>query len=136
MLSCTCGACTVLYDALLRFLATCSCLQGRKRFQNNCLGVRFKALVEFFGSITLLFFSFLSAIFTLLTMVLCWYEHIAAKVLFVMVLSELWSTVQWVVWATPWFLYNYRADRRAFYEKLKRRSARHGGNEEGGIELV
>jgi hypothetical protein len=126
MLSCLCGAVTTLYDALLRFLATCSCVQGKKRFQTNCLGVRFKALVEYFGSVTLLFFSFLSTVFTLLTMVLCWYEHIAARVLIVMVFSELWSTVQWIVWSAPWFLYKYGSDRKFFYKKLKRRSTRYG----------
>lgn len=54
MLSAVCGAGIVVYDSLLRFLATCSCVQGRKRFQNNCCGQRFKALVEYFGSVTLL----------------------------------------------------------------------------------
>jgi hypothetical protein len=43
-----------------------------------------------------------------------------------MVFSELWSTVQWIVWSAPWFLYKYGSDRKIFYEKLKRRSARHG----------
>ena len=124
MLSCLCGAVTVLYDSLLRFLATCSCVQGKKRFQTNCFGARIKALIEYFGSVTLLFFSILSVAFTLFTMVLCWYEGIAAEVLVVMVLAELWSTGQWVVWSTPWFLYKFRADQQIFYEKLQRKSLR------------
>jgi hypothetical protein len=127
MLSFTCGAVTTIYDSVLRFLATCSCLHGRKRFQNNCLGARFTALVEYFGGVTLLLFTVFSVVFTLFTMVLCWYEHVAAKVLFVMVLSELWSTVQWIVWAAPYFLYKYPSDRRVFYEKLRRRASRHRG---------
>lgn len=128
MLSCFCGAMTTVYDSLLRFLATCSCLQGRSLFQNNCLGVRFKALVEYFGSVTLLFFSAVSAFFTLFTMALCWYQDIAAEVLFVMLLSELWAIGQWIVWSAPWFLYKYRSDRKKFYDKLRRRSSRHRGD--------
>lgn len=125
MLSFFCGGMTTMYESLLRFLATCSCLQGRKRFQNNCLGARIKAMIEYCGGVTLFFFSFLSAVFTLVTIALCWYQSIAAEVLVVMVLSELWATVQWIVWAAPWFLYQYPKDRRTFYEKLRRRSSRH-----------
>lgn len=57
MLSAACGAATVVYDSVLHFLATCSCVQGRKRFQNNCCGSRVKQVVEFFGGITLTLFA-------------------------------------------------------------------------------
>jgi len=57
MLSAACGAATVFYDSILHFLATCSCVQGRKRFQNTCCGSRVKKVVEFFGSITLTIFA-------------------------------------------------------------------------------
>lgn len=57
MLSYACGAATVVYESALHFLATCSCLQGRRRYQNNCCGTRFKTLVEFFGGVTLFFFA-------------------------------------------------------------------------------
>ena len=56
MLSAACGAGTVLYESVLHFLATCSCVQGRKRFQNNCCGSRVKMVIESLGGLTLSFF--------------------------------------------------------------------------------
>lgn len=56
MLSAACGAATVVYESVLHFLATCSCVQGRKRFQNNCCGSRVKMVVESLGGVTLSFF--------------------------------------------------------------------------------
>jgi len=53
MLSAACGAGTVLYESVLHFLATCSCVQGRKRFQNNCCGSRVKMVIESLGGLTL-----------------------------------------------------------------------------------
>lgn len=67
----------------------------------------------------------LSFVFTLLTAVLAYVDDIAAEVFLVLVLSELWSTVQWIVWSTPYFLYKFPSDKRKFYEKLKRRSLKH-----------
>lgn len=124
MLSCLCGAVTTIYDSLLRFLATCSCLQGKKRYQNNCLGSRIKAIIEYFGSITLLIFVLLSIIFLIITMIICYYQHIAAYVLFIMFVSEIWSTGQWILWSAPYFLYKYKSDRQYFYEKMQRKSER------------
>lgn len=67
----------------------------------------------------------LSFVFVLFTAVLAYVNDIASEVFLVLVLSELWSTVQWIVWSTPWFLYKFPSDKKKFYEKLKRRSLKH-----------
>lgn len=82
-----------------------------------CLCIAFFSLF-FFAKV-------LSFVFTLFTAVLAYVDDIAAEVFLVLVLSELWSTVQWIVWSTPYFLYKFPADKRKFYEKLKRRSLKH-----------
>lgn len=71
-------------------------------------------------------FTVMSFALTLFTLAYCYVHRFAAELLVVLVLSELWSSVQWIVWALPWFLYQYPADRRFFYEKLKRRSKKKG----------
>lgn len=67
----------------------------------------------------------LSFFFVAFTVVFAYVKRIASEMFLVLVLSELWSTVQWIVWATPWFLYKFPGDKRKFYEKLKRRSVKH-----------
>eukprot|EP01034_Spumella_vulgaris_P032857 gene32857-40558_t len=57
MLSAVCGAVTVLYGGVLRFLATCDCLHGRAFFQNNCCGTRIKNTVVYLGGIVLSLFT-------------------------------------------------------------------------------
>ena len=64
--------------------------------------------------------------FTLFTLVYCYVNHFASELLLVLLLAELWSCVQWFIWALPWFLYKYPEDRRHFYDKLKRRSRKYG----------
>jgi hypothetical protein len=69
-------------------------------------------------------FTVLSFVFTLVTLAYCYVHRLAAELLLLLLLAELWSCVQWLLWALPWFLYKYPSDRRAFYEKLQRRSQR------------
>ena len=63
---------------------------------------------------------------TLFTLTYCYIHRFAAELLVVLILSELWSCMQWFIWALPWFLYQYPADRRFFFEKEKRRSKKKG----------
>ena len=51
MLSAVCGVAIVIYGSILRFLATCGCVQGRDFFKLNWVGKNCKEFVEFFGGV-------------------------------------------------------------------------------------
>jgi hypothetical protein len=123
MLSALCGALTVVYGSLLRFLATCGCLQGRTIFQTNCFGARIKAFTEYCGGSILSFFVVLSVLLLLASLVLCYVTFSTFAVMVVLLEAKVWSQVEWFFWAAPFFSFRYPIDRRYFYRQLMTQDA-------------
>ena len=118
MLSALCGALTVVYGSLLRFLATCGCLQGRTLFQSNSAGSHFKACSQYVGGQVLSFFVLLSVLLLISTTVLCWLTSIGFSLFLVLLEAKLWSQLEWFIWSAPYFSFRFPIDRRNFYRRL------------------
>ena len=121
MLSALCGAMTVVYGSLLRFLATCGCLQGRALFQSNGICGRVKAMTEYCGGQVLSFFVLLSLALLVASVVICWLTDVKFSIFLVLLESKVWSQVEWFIWAAPYFSFRYPIDRRFFYQRLLNR---------------
>jgi hypothetical protein len=140
------GAAAIIcpYGTLLKFLATCHCVQGRSFYQTNCCGRGVKRLVEYVGGRILLIFigkqqhalpstppSFLSpvpvveVINALLFIVAMFYAYVVMRmytVLYTFILSKLFSYVYWFGWTGPYFSYKYPIDRKLFYKEFRKQN--------------
>lgn len=135
MLSALCGAMTVVYGSLLRFLSTCGCLQGRVLFQSNGICGRFKTATEYCGGQVLSFFVLLSFALLLASVVMCWLTDVKFSIFLVLLQSKVWSQVEWFFWAAPFFSFRYPIDRRYFYQRLlPRESSGSKNNDNNNLE--
>jgi len=122
LLSAATGAVLVPYAAFLKFFSTCSCLQGKAFFQEDCCGTRVKAFVEYIGGKTLTFFSFLSFFMIFYTTITnAMYYGNDFSIFQTFLLSKLWSAGFWFIWSLPMFLFKYPCDKADFYRRLARR---------------
>jgi hypothetical protein len=122
MIPAICGAVIVPYGSFLRFLATCGCMQGRDFFQENCIGARCKRLTEWFGGGVLSFFSLLSFIMLAAVVIEIWINDSGYSILATLLLSKVWSFLDWFIWSGPYFAFRYPLDKRHFYKRLQSRS--------------
>jgi hypothetical protein len=143
------GAAAIIcpYGTLLKFLATCHCVQGRSFYQTNCCGRGIKALVEYVGGKVLLIFigkqqSFamsccsnsisspfsslvLPVINGLLFLIAMYYAYVVMRmytVLYTFILSKLFSYVYWFGWTGPYFSYKYPIDQKIFYKEFRKQN--------------
>lgn len=125
------------YGSLLKFLATCGCVQGKSFFQDNCIGSRCRRVLEFFGGKVLSFFvctytadnafhefircAVISVQLSLYAIYQCFLMD-RYTILKTTVLSKMWSFAEWFVWTAPYFAFKYPLDRKHFYKQLKVRN--------------
>jgi hypothetical protein len=121
MLSALAGILVVVYQSSLEFLGTCGCVQGRKSFQNNCIGNRCKACVEWFGGSILTFCTCISFILLGWTLIAIYVLKIDYNIVGDIMLSKVWSFGEWFIWSAPYFSYRYPNDKKQFYQRLLRK---------------
>eukprot|EP01042_Synura_sphagnicola_P007880 gene7880-10087_t len=108
------------YDkSTLEFVATCSCIQGRayclcRSWQCNF----FRRGVEFCGGGSLFFFTSISTALLIWSLVACYLWGADFTLFSGIVVSKLWSFIEWFVWSLPYFMYRFPIDKRVHLEKL------------------
>jgi hypothetical protein len=108
------GVALVIYGSILRFFATCGCVQGRDFFQMNCLGTRFRRLIEFFGGGFLFLFSLLSFAMVVWVLVATYLLGQEFDIFITILISKAWSFGEWFIWTLPYFAVRYSWDKSHF----------------------
>lgn len=115
------GFLILIYTISLRILATCGCMQGRPLFQKNNFAIRCKNIVEFFGGGILTFFSLISIVLVITTVIECWLNGIGFNIFVTVLIAKIFSFAFWIIWATPYFIYRYSRDKKRFLGKIEKR---------------
>lgn len=121
-LSAICGCFIVLYQSTLEFVATCSCIQGRayclcRSWQCNF----FRRGVEFCGGGILFFFTSISTALLIWSLVACYLWGANFTLFSGIIVSKLWSFIEWFVWSLPYFMYRFPIDKRVYLEKMAKK---------------
>lgn len=122
-LSAICGGFIVLYQSVLEFVATCSCIQGRQYCVSRswqCSIIR--KGVEFSGGGILFFFTVISTIMLIWSLVACYIWGANFRLFSGIIVSKLWSVTEWFVWSLPYFTYRFPLDKRVHLEKLAKKN--------------
>jgi len=117
------GTLLLPYGSLLRFAATCSCLQGRPFFLDHCIGQRLKRTIDASGGLFMSLIVFSSTIMLIAVVALI----LSAKqadwsVFYSFVLSKLLSALFWFVWTVPLFLWRFKIDKKQFFQNVSVRA--------------
>jgi hypothetical protein len=122
-LSAICGSLIVLYQSVLEFVATCSCIQGRQYCLCRSWQCHFiRRGIEFSGGSILFFFSIISTTLLIWSLVACYVWGASFKLFGDIIISKLWSVLEWFVWSFPYFSYRFPLDKRAHLEKLAKKA--------------
>lgn len=122
-LSAICGAFIVVYQSFLEFVATCSCIQGRCT-NCACSCNIFKRLIECCGGTILAFFTIITTILLLYSVLACYYLGAKFDIFANILLSKMWSVGEWFIWSAPFFMYRHPLDRRRYLQKQARKTAK------------
>lgn len=114
MLPILAGAVIVVYGSMLRFFASCGCVQGREFFRFHCLGSRFRQVIEFFGGFVLSLFSLLSLAMAIWVLTATYMTGSTFDIFIPILIAKAWSFGEWFIWTLPYFLFKYPWDKRHF----------------------
>lgn len=118
-LSALCGAVIVPFGTLLKYLATCGCLQGRKYFKASRTGANCMCCLQYLGMGALGFCTVIGLMSALWTLYLSYESGVGYDIFVNLLLSKVWSFLEWFLYTGPFFAYYYPTDRRFFYDRLK-----------------
>lgn len=96
-------------EAIARF--SC-CINSHKTLFNSC-GLCKKG-INYFGNAVLFYSTFVSFCLCLWSVIACFVLNINAEILVDIIISKLWSLVEWFVWSLPYFCYRYPGDKKRF----------------------
>lgn len=113
------GVALVVYGSILRFLATCGCLQGRNFFQLNCFGSGFRNVIEFFGGGFLFLFCLLSVAMIVWVLVATYMQGQQFDIFITILITKAWSFGEWFIWTLPYFSLRYSWDKSHFMKKMQ-----------------
>ena len=119
MLPAIIGGVLVIYGSLLRFFASCGCLQGRNFFQFNCLGSRIRALIEFCGGGFLSVFLLMSLGMIMWVLIATYMSNKSFDIFIAILISKAWSFGEWFIWTFPYFSLRYSWDKRHFQNRMR-----------------
>ena len=108
------GIVLVPYGSLLRFIATCSCFQGRDLFKNYSCCSRIKVIFECCGGQVIVSALAFNSILLLAAVIDCYIIGAQFDIFVIILQSKLWSFMDWVIWTLPYFAWRYPMDKRHF----------------------
>lgn len=116
MLGAITGCFITIYISLIETIARFSCCINNHKILFDSCSICKRGL-NFIGNSVLYFSTILSLSLCLWSIIACFVLDINEDILVNIIISKLWSFIEWFIWSLPYFCYRYPGDKKRFMEK-------------------